>query len=84
MEARPTTSMKKGWLCRTFSDEKNHEIAPVMIQWWWSSSDDPDLVMIPSDDPDPVMMTSDDPDLVTMSHDDPDREMIQIQILMMN
>ena len=32
MEARPTTSMKKGWLCRTSCDEKNHEIAPVMIQ----------------------------------------------------
>ena len=41
MEARPTTSMKKGWLCRTSYDEKNHEIAPVMI-----ASDDPDRVMI--------------------------------------
>ena len=60
MEARPTTNMKKGWLCRNFCDEKNQEIAPfwdsiddddpdqAMIQtWWWSwSSDDPDLMMI--------------------------------------
>ena len=29
---RATTSMKKGWLYRTSYDEKNHEIAPVMIQ----------------------------------------------------
>ena len=47
MEARPTTSMKNGWLCRTSYDEKNREIAPVMMtQWWSKSSDDPDLVMI--------------------------------------
>ena len=63
MEARPTTNMKKGWLCRNSRDEKNHEIAPMMIQWWWSSNDDPDRVMIQiqwwsrsSDDPDLVMM----------------------------
>ena len=29
---RPTTSMKKSLLCRTSSDEKNHEIALVKIQ----------------------------------------------------
>ena len=47
MEARPTTSMKKGWHCRTSCDEKNHEIAPMMIQWWSRSSDDDlDRVMI--------------------------------------
>ena len=28
---RPTTSMKKGWLCRNFYDEKNHEIAHMMM-----------------------------------------------------
>ena len=28
---RPTTSMKKGWLCRTSCDEKNHEIAHMMM-----------------------------------------------------
>ena len=28
LEARPTTSMKKGWLCRTSCDEKNEEITP--------------------------------------------------------
>ena len=28
---RPTTSMKKGWLCRTSCDEKNHEIEPMML-----------------------------------------------------
>ena len=31
MEARPTTIMKKGWLYRTSYDEKNQEIAPVMM-----------------------------------------------------
>ena len=31
MEARPTTSMKKGWLCITSCDKKNHEIAPVIL-----------------------------------------------------
>ena len=43
MEDRPTTSMKRGWLCRTSCDEKNHEIASMMIsvmmiqiQWWCS------------------------------------------------
>ena len=29
MKGRPTTSMKKGWLCRTSYDEKNREIALV-------------------------------------------------------
>ena len=70
MGARPTTSMKKGWLCINSCDKKNHEIAPMMIQiQWWQ------LVMIQiqwwsrsTDDPDPMMM----------SHDDPNREMIQI------
>ena len=28
---RPTTSMRKGWLCRTSYDEKNHEIAHMMM-----------------------------------------------------
>ena len=65
-EGRPTTSMKKGWLCRTSYDKKNHEIAPVLIQIkWWSrsSSDDLDRVMIQ----------------IHSSDVDPDREMIQIQ-----
>ena len=59
VEARPTTIMKKSWLCRTSYDENNWEIEPfdwdsgssdddddpVMIQlWWWSSNDD--LMMI--------------------------------------
>ena len=63
MEARPTTNMKKGWLYRTSCDEKNHEIAPVMIQQRWSRSrDDPDPKMMLQkwsrlrDDLDPVMM----------------------------
>ena len=54
LEARPTTSMRKGWLCRTSYDEKNQEIAPVMMTsddpavmiYWWSRSSDDDLVMI--------------------------------------
>ena len=60
MEARPTTSMIKGWLCRTSCDEKNWEITPfdrdsrssdddddvVMIHIWWWFSDDPALMMI--------------------------------------
>ena len=60
LEARPTTNMRKGWLCRTSCDEKNREITPVMMtQWWWRSSDDPDPMMMiqqwwsNSDDPDP-------------------------------
>ena len=28
MEARPTTSMKNGWLYRISCDEKNYEIVP--------------------------------------------------------
>ena len=31
LDARPTTGMKKGWLCRTSCDEKSHEIAPMMM-----------------------------------------------------
>ena len=60
MEARPTTNMKKGWLCITSCDEKNADIEPfdwdsgrsdddddpVMIQTWWWSSDALDQVMI--------------------------------------
>ena len=65
MEARPTTSMKKGWLCRNSCDEKNHEIASMMIQWWWSSRDDRDRGMIQIH--------------WRCSRDDLDRGMIQIQ-----
>ena len=28
---RPTTSMRKGWLCRTSYDVKNHEMAHIMM-----------------------------------------------------
>ena len=47
-EGRPTTSMKKGWLYRNSYDEKNLEIAPVLIQieWWSRSSNDDPTVMI--------------------------------------
>ena len=45
MEARPTTSMKKGWLCRTSCDEKNEEIAPFDRDSGRSDDDD-DPVMI--------------------------------------
>ena len=71
MEARPTTSMKKGWLCRTSCDDKNHEIAPVMMiqQWWSRSRDDPNLVMMPQK-------------WSRSSDDDPDQVMIQIQMKM--
>ena len=56
MDARPTTSMKKGWLCRNSYDEKNKEIAPVMmIQQRCSRSSD--------GDPDP-----DEDDLKLMIH----------------
>ena len=79
--------MKKDWLCRGSYDEKNQEIAPVMMSQWWSrSSDDLDPVMMIQqwwsrsiNDPDLVMMPSDDPDLVMMPSDDPDRVMIQIR-----
>ena len=44
---RPTTNMKKGWLCRNSYDEKNQEIAPVMMiqQRCSRTRDDPDPVM---------------------------------------
>ena len=42
-EARPTTSIEKGWFCRTSCDEKNEEIAPFDSG---RSDDDDDLVMI--------------------------------------
>ena len=45
MEARPTTSMKKGWLYRTSCDEKNEEIAPFDRDRGRSDDDD-DPVMI--------------------------------------
>ena len=82
---RCTSCMKKGWIYRTSCDEKNHEIAPMMMTQWWSKS---------SDDPDPVMMIqqwwsrSSDDVLVMIqiqwwwsrSSDDPDPVMmIQIQ-----
>ena len=54
MEARPTTSMKEGWIYRTSYDEKNREIAPVMMiqQRCSKSRDDPDPVMIQIQDED--------------------------------
>ena len=83
MDARPTTSMKKGWICRNSCDEKNDEIAPRMIQWWWSNSNDPDQVMTEiqwwwssSDDPDRVMIEI---QWWWSSSDDPNRVMIEIQ-----
>ena len=45
MEARPTTNMKKGWICRNSSDEKNEEIAPFDLDSG-SSDDNDDPVMI--------------------------------------
>ena len=47
MEARPTASMKKGWLYRTSYDEYNCEIAPIDRD---SGSSDDD------DDDDPALM----------------------------
>ena len=55
----PTPSMKNGWLYRTSCDEKNHEIAPmvmIQIEWGSRSSDDVQWWSKSSDDPDPVMM----------------------------
>ena len=58
MEDRPTTNMKKGWICINSYDEKKWEIAPVdrdsgssddpalmMIQWWSSFDDDPVMMI---------------------------------------
>ena len=60
MKARPTTSMKKGWLVELPMTSRI-EIEQVMIQTWWWSSDAPDQVMIQtwwwsSDAPDQVMI----------------------------
>ena len=68
MEPRHTPSMKKGWICRTSYDEKNHEIEPMMMTQWWSRS---------SGDPDPVMLIQQR--WSRSSDDDLDRVMIQIQ-----
>ena len=88
MVDRPTTSMKKGWLCRASCDEKNHEITPGMIQidwwsrysddsqWWYRLSDDRDLVMIVSDDIDRVMIKV---QWWWSSSDDLDQVIIEIQ-----
>ena len=48
MEVRPITIMKKGQLCRNSYDEKNQEIAPVMMiqQRCSKTRDDPDPVML--------------------------------------
>ena len=80
MEARDTTNMKKGWLYRTSYDEKNHEIAPVVliqIEWGYRSSEDDPAVMIQiqwwSKSSDDVKWWS------RSSDDDLDRVMIQIQ-----
>ena len=64
MKDRPTTRMKKGWLCINSYDEKNEEIAP--FDWDIRSSNDDDDS---SDDPDLMMIqwqyrSSDDPDLM--------------------
>ena len=87
MVARPTTSMKKGQLYRTSCDEKNHEIEPVMIQWWWSSNDDPDRVMIQTQWWWPMMIqidwwsrSSDDVQWWSRSSDGLDLVMMMIQI----
>ena len=45
MEARPTTSMKKGWIYKNSYDEKNEEIAPFYRDSE-SNDDDDDPVMI--------------------------------------
>ena len=47
LEARPTTSMKKDWLCRNSFDEKNEEIAPFdRDSGSVDDDDDPAMMMI--------------------------------------
>ena len=65
---RCTSSMKKGWLYRDSYENKNQEIAPVMMTQWWSRSSD--------DDPDPVMMIQ---QYWSILSDDPNPVMIQIE-----
>ena len=86
MEARPTTSMKKGWLYRTFlwwvELRDSTSWSRWSKQWWWWSSDDPALMMIQwwsIFDDDPMMIqwwwSSDDPIMMIQrwsSDDDPD------------
>ena len=86
-EGRPTTSMKKGWLCRTSYDEIVHTWwwpVEIQIELWSRSSYDDSERSRSSDDPNPVQWwwsrSSDDPDPVMMYYDDPDREMIQIHM----
>ena len=70
--ARPTTSMKKGWLCRTSYDE-------IVHTWWWPVEIQIKLWSRSSYDDSKRSKSSDDPDPVMMFYDDLDREMIQIQ-----
>ena len=83
MEARPTTNMEKGWLCRNSYDEKNHEITHMMMTQWWSRSsyDVSEMIQIEwwfrssSDDPDRAMIQIQ----WWWPSGDPDRVMIEIQ-----
>ena len=57
-EGRPTTSMKKGWLCRTSYDEIVHTWwwpVEIQIKLWSRSSDDDSERSKSSDDPDPAV-----------------------------
>ena len=81
-EGRPTSSMKKGWLCRNSYDEIVHTWwwpEEIQIELWSRSSYDDSERSKSSDDPDPAVMiqiqqwwsrSRDDPDPV--QRDDPD------------
>ena len=59
MRSRPTSSMKKGWLCRTSYDE-------IVYPWWWLVEIQIDLWSRSSYDDFERSRSSDDPDLAVM------------------
>ena len=79
--ARPTTSMKKGWLCRTSYDEIVHTWwwpAEIQIKRWSRSRYDDSERSRSSDDPDPAVKIQIEwwsrscPERWSRSRDDPD------------
>ena len=80
-EGRPTSSMKKGWLCRTSYDEIVHTwwwLEEIQIEWWSRSSYDDSERSRSRDDPDPAVMiqierwSRSSPERWSRSSDDPD------------
>ena len=71
-DGRPTTSMKKGWLCRNSYDE-------IVHTWWWPKEIQIELWSRSNYDDSERSRSSDDPDPAVMIQI-LSREMIQIEL----